>query len=180
MRALPASARHMACHTQLAGPLPACRVCAVVEEFVRLLHHCGMGLGEVDICAGRGDVINKILAQGEPQRGWHLGRHVASSWRLVFVFVCGVRLCDAGRLPLSLQPRRRRQPPAAPSAGLRGGRRGRRGSIQSHAHLPPPCPPCRQPAPAPFSSRAASAWRRSWRSSSTARWAHALHDKCTA
>ena len=41
------------------------RVCFVLEEFVRLLHHCGMSLTEVDICNGRGATVNEIMAQGE-------------------------------------------------------------------------------------------------------------------
>lgn len=40
------------------------RVCLVLEEFVRLLHACGMSLTEVDICNGRGATVNEILAQG--------------------------------------------------------------------------------------------------------------------
>ena len=37
----------------------------MLEEFVRLLHHCGMSLTEVDICNGRGATVNVIMAQGE-------------------------------------------------------------------------------------------------------------------
>ncbi len=32
---------------------------------MRLLHHCGMSLTEVDICNGRGATVNEIMAQGE-------------------------------------------------------------------------------------------------------------------
>jgi hypothetical protein len=39
-------------------------VCLVLEEFVRLLHHCGMSLSELDICNGRGTTVNEIMAQG--------------------------------------------------------------------------------------------------------------------
>jgi hypothetical protein len=56
----------------LSLPLPALapcscrrRVCLVLEEFVRLLHHCGMSLTELDICNGRGATVNEIMAQGE-------------------------------------------------------------------------------------------------------------------
>lgn len=50
-----------------AAPRPLsclCRVCLVLEEFVRLLHHCGMSLTELDICNGRGATVNEIMAQG--------------------------------------------------------------------------------------------------------------------
>lgn len=43
------------------------KVCLVLEEFVRLLHHCGMALTEVDICNGRGQTVNEIMAQGQPR-----------------------------------------------------------------------------------------------------------------
>lgn len=43
------------------------KVCFVLEEFVRLLHHCGMSLTEVDICNGRGATVNEIMAQGQPR-----------------------------------------------------------------------------------------------------------------
>lgn len=36
----------------------------MLEEFVRLLHHCGMSLTELDICNGRGATVNEIMAQG--------------------------------------------------------------------------------------------------------------------
>ena len=32
---------------------------------MRLLHHCGMSLTEVDICNGRGATVNEIMAQGK-------------------------------------------------------------------------------------------------------------------
>jgi hypothetical protein len=41
-------------------------VSLVLEEFVRMLHACGMPLTDVDIMAGRGRVMNEILLQGEP------------------------------------------------------------------------------------------------------------------
>ncbi len=47
------------------------RVCLVLEEFVRLLHHCGMSLTELDICNGRGQTVNEIMAQGEPAGPLH-------------------------------------------------------------------------------------------------------------
>lgn len=40
-------------------------MCLVLEEFVRLLHACGMSLNELDICNGRGATVNEIMAQGE-------------------------------------------------------------------------------------------------------------------
>lgn len=46
---------------------PPCRVCIVLEEFLRLLHHCGMSLTEVDLCHGRGATVNEIMAQGGGQ-----------------------------------------------------------------------------------------------------------------
>ena len=36
----------------------------MLEEFVRLLHACGMPLTEVDICNGRGATVNEIMLQG--------------------------------------------------------------------------------------------------------------------
>lgn len=41
------------------------RVGLVLEEFVRLLHHCGMALEEVDICCGRGHIINQIIRESK-------------------------------------------------------------------------------------------------------------------
>lgn len=40
----------------------------MLEEFVRLLHHCGMSLTELDICNGRGATVNEIMAQGARRR----------------------------------------------------------------------------------------------------------------
>ena len=48
---------------------PPCRVGLVLEEFVRLLHHCGMAPAEVDICCGRGHIISQIIKEGEARCG---------------------------------------------------------------------------------------------------------------
>ena len=55
-------------------------MCLVLEEFVRLLHHCGMSLTELDICNGRGATVNEIMAQGEGCRGGWGSRVGGCQW----------------------------------------------------------------------------------------------------
>lgn len=38
-----------------------CRVSLVVEMFVRMLHHCGMPMDDVDLIHGNGAVVGEIL-----------------------------------------------------------------------------------------------------------------------
>ena len=38
-----------------------CRVSLVVEMFVRMLHHCGMPMDDVDLIHGNGKVVGDIL-----------------------------------------------------------------------------------------------------------------------
>lgn len=42
-----------------------CRVSLVVEMFVRMLHHCGMPLNDVDLIHGNGKVVGDILKKAE-------------------------------------------------------------------------------------------------------------------
>ncbi|KAL4517872.1 hypothetical protein Ndes2526B_g02272 [Nannochloris sp. 'desiccata'] len=42
------------------------RVSIVIEEFVRLLHHCGLPLADVDLIHGSGGTVGEILAQAKP------------------------------------------------------------------------------------------------------------------
>ena len=42
------------------------RVSIVIEEFVRLLHHCGLPHADVDLIHGSGDTVGEILAQAKP------------------------------------------------------------------------------------------------------------------
>jgi 1-pyrroline-5-carboxylate dehydrogenase len=42
------------------------RVSIVIEEFVRLLHHCGLPLADVDLIHGNGGTVGEILAQAKP------------------------------------------------------------------------------------------------------------------
>ena len=46
-------------------PLPGRRVALVLQEFVRLLHACGMPAADADIITGRGAAVNEVLLQGE-------------------------------------------------------------------------------------------------------------------
>lgn len=43
------------------------RVSAVLEEFLRLLHHCGLPLADVDLVHGQGATVGEILAQARPR-----------------------------------------------------------------------------------------------------------------
>lgn len=56
---------HRDTHTLPTHPLTACRVALVLEEFVRLLHVCGMPMTDVDVISGQGAVVNEVLLQGE-------------------------------------------------------------------------------------------------------------------
>lgn len=38
-----------------------CRVSLVIEMFVRMLHHCGMPVDDVDLIHGNGKVVGEIL-----------------------------------------------------------------------------------------------------------------------
>ena len=42
------------------------RVSLVIEEFLRLLHHCGLPLPDVDLIHGNGGPVGEILAQAKP------------------------------------------------------------------------------------------------------------------
>jgi 1-pyrroline-5-carboxylate dehydrogenase len=42
------------------------RVSVVIEEFIRLLHHCGLPLSDVDLIHGSGGTVGEILAQAKP------------------------------------------------------------------------------------------------------------------
>jgi 1-pyrroline-5-carboxylate dehydrogenase len=42
------------------------RVSIVIEEFVRLLHFCGLPLADVDLIHGNGGTVGEILAQAKP------------------------------------------------------------------------------------------------------------------
>jgi 1-pyrroline-5-carboxylate dehydrogenase len=42
------------------------RVSIVIEEFVRLLHHCGLPLADIDLIHGNGGTVGEILAQAKP------------------------------------------------------------------------------------------------------------------
>jgi len=42
------------------------KVSIVIEEFVRLLHHCGLPLTDVDLIHGSGATVGEILAQAKP------------------------------------------------------------------------------------------------------------------
>lgn len=49
------------------SPLPIsipCRVAIVFEEFVRMLHACGMPPEDADILHGLGPVVNEALVRG--------------------------------------------------------------------------------------------------------------------
>ena len=41
------------------------RVSLVVEMFVRMLHHCGMPMDDVDLIHGNGKVVGDILKQAQ-------------------------------------------------------------------------------------------------------------------
>ncbi|KAL6784673.1 ALDH12 [Auxenochlorella protothecoides x Auxenochlorella symbiontica] len=43
------------------------KVAVVLEEFVRLLHACGMPRADLDLVHGRGSTVNEILLRGEPR-----------------------------------------------------------------------------------------------------------------
>lgn len=57
---------------------------------MRLLHHCGMALEEVDICCGRGHIINQIIRECEA--GWDAGvlrdSHETLSWNALHRLAC--------------------------------------------------------------------------------------------
>lgn len=42
------------------------RVSLVVEEFLRLLHHCGLPMSDVDLLHGSGATMGEVLAQAKP------------------------------------------------------------------------------------------------------------------
>ncbi|PSC71715.1 aldehyde dehydrogenase [Micractinium conductrix] len=71
------------------------KVCLVLEEFVRLLHACGMSLNELDICNGRGATVNEIMAQGHPRNTLFTGSKAVAE-KLAQQFHGRVFLEDAG------------------------------------------------------------------------------------
>lgn len=42
------------------------RVSIVIEEFIRLLHSCGLPASDVDLVHGNGNVVGEILSQAHP------------------------------------------------------------------------------------------------------------------
>mmetsp|Transcript_22759 Transcript_22759/g.63198 ORF Transcript_22759/g.63198 Transcript_22759/m.63198 type:complete len:571 (-) Transcript_22759:574-2286(-) len=43
------------------------KVSVVAEQYLRLLHHCGMPLGDVDLLHGPGQTMNEVLLQARPR-----------------------------------------------------------------------------------------------------------------
>jgi 1-pyrroline-5-carboxylate dehydrogenase len=43
------------------------QVSVVAEQWLRLLHHCGMPKTDVDMLHGPGQVMNEVLVQGKPR-----------------------------------------------------------------------------------------------------------------
>ncbi|GAB4819738.1 hypothetical protein N2152v2_006784 [Parachlorella kessleri] len=71
------------------------KVAIVLEEFVRLLHACGMPLDDVDIIGGRGQVVNEVLLQGKPANTLFTGSQKVAE-KLAKDLHGKVRLEDAG------------------------------------------------------------------------------------
>ncbi len=45
----------------------ACRVALVAQEFLRMLHACGMPATDADLINGRGTVVNQVLLNAGPR-----------------------------------------------------------------------------------------------------------------
>ena len=43
------------------------QVSIVVEQYVRMLFHCGMPLEDIDIINGCGEVVNEVLLKAKPR-----------------------------------------------------------------------------------------------------------------
>ncbi len=52
-----------------ADPLPACttRVSLVMDQLLRLMHHCGMPTTDVDLLHGSGLVMNHVIREAQPR-----------------------------------------------------------------------------------------------------------------
>lgn len=67
-----------ACPTLSVACLPS-RVSIVVDQLLRLLHHCGMPTTDVDLLHGSGLVMNHIIREAEPRNVLFTGE-AETSW----------------------------------------------------------------------------------------------------